>query len=146
MIISTTSIGLNASKKEILKYVKQLSTGKKKYVFDSHEGFTFTNGSIEKEGSLFWTREKFLGIKIKLNFMLTRYTKNKIEFRLIKPFNNFGIYGYFGIKKNKLTLEIFTKAKGFKKTLIKIFLPIYRPIIKKQITKEVKFIKKEIEK
>jgi len=145
MRIISSSVKLNASKKKVEKYLDMLATGEKKYTFDTHEGFKFLEGNIRKEGSKFYTREKFLGIKITLNFFMTKVKKNSFKFRLTKPFSNYSVFCEFLIDKGRLVLDISTETEGTKLFFIRFFRPLYVWIIKKQITKEVEFIKKEVE-
>ncbi|MBN2367859.1 hypothetical protein JXC34_02495 [Candidatus Woesearchaeota archaeon] len=149
MKIASASAIVNASSKKVLEYVSKLASGKKKYVFDTHLGFEFIQGSLYEPGSFFYTREKFMGRIMRLDFQVIESKKDRLTFRLLKPYGRYNIHGTFEMvpvgNKTKVRLDIFTKKTGMiEKAALRSLAVFYKPIIKKQITKEIKFVEKEI--
>ena len=149
MKIATAHAIVNADKRKVFRYVDMLLSGKKKYEFDTHNGFTFTKGSLDKPGSLFYTVEKFIGVFMKFEFMVAEYRKNRVTFRLLRPFGIYNIFASFEAinsgKKTRISLRISTKTENmFSKIMMILFYPVYAPLVMRQIKREVWFIKREI--
>jgi hypothetical protein len=146
---------IGANSEAILKAFTQISKNPKLYQMDTHEGIFLLKGNLDKTGSIFETRETFLGITLKLKFEVTKVNRPKeFIFRLIRPLGFLHIKGGFFIKQTGenaaiLSLRIFqaSNVNLLQKLLaLSIFILPTRFIIKKQITKEVELINNIIKK
>ena len=123
--------------------------GPHKYSFDSHAGFTPVKGSIDQKGSLFKTRERFLGFFVALLFETVDIDPEAFfRFRLVKPLKNAQVHGEFAYRKAcaghfELALNIESTASSFIGILLAsiVFYGPLRFLIQKQIKKEAEFIK-----
>lgn len=71
----------------------ELADHPERYAFDSHAGFTFTQGKFGEPGARFQTEERFAGVTLKLRFELTAVEEHRFTFQLQKPMQH--IWGYF---------------------------------------------------
>ena len=116
-----------------------------RYTFASHLGFYFVEGDFGKVGSIFYTRERFHGLLIKLTFRLSEVTDNSFTFDVIKPISQIsGTYSITDLGENqvKLTLSVFAHAR-FVRWLLSLG-PVHSGV-KKQITSEIEHVKKSME-
>lgn len=128
------------------EYINKLNNGEKEYKFDTHEGFKFTKGNLKEPLSEFYTVERFLGRRIKLNFLILVSNEKEIKFSLTNKLRSLNIQGKLTLKGKKISLQIFSKPQSrLKKIFARTIIPIMRPLINQQIKKEARFIKKEIE-
>ena len=117
-----------------------------RYRFDTHEGFEFIEGSFGQVGAVFRTREKLLGLKLKILFELTEVRESEFYFLLARPLS-LGIWGRFHIgvddrDRSRLSLEI-----GSDTRLGRLVLGLY-PVamaIQGQIEREVGHVKRSME-
>ncbi|MGC9347788.1 MAG: hypothetical protein ACP5JG_06595, partial [Anaerolineae bacterium] len=66
------------------------------YRFESHAGFTFTEGEFGEPGARFQTEEVFLGLRQELKFELTEVGDRRFTFHLRQPIES--IWGYFALE------------------------------------------------
>jgi hypothetical protein len=152
------STTINADSAQILETFTQITLNPKLYQMDTHSGVFVVKGELDQEGSIFETREKFLGIQLRLRFKVIEIQKpNYFLFELIRPFGFIEIQGGFFVKNepstkkasvSSLSLKIFQRPQshGLKKFLAKLIFksPIHK-IIQNQIKKEVLMLKSLIE-
>jgi hypothetical protein len=116
-----------------------------RYQFESHKGFTFTEGEFGEPGARFQTEELFHGIKITLKFKLTEVAERRFTFVLQSPIK--GIWGYFeletlGETRTRLLLAIGSDSKA-RRMMLKA--PLIRSAVQQQIQSEVDHIKTSME-
>ena len=145
---------IDASRKDLLNWFEQLAADPAQYQFSTHAGITLEQGSLMEPGSIFFTREKFLGIELKLRFQITNIDeRDRFEFKLLNPvlrWLKFG--GYFQLQQldkqlTKLSLTIYNHPKTVSKRLLSAlfyFSPL-RLAAAKQIQREVEFIADQVE-
>jgi hypothetical protein len=116
-----------------------------RYEFDSHAGFTFTEGQFGEPGARFETTERFYGLTQTLKFELEDVAGDRFSFRLLEPVS--AIWGYFelqpaGSGHTRLVLAIGSERRlhrGFLK------LPLIHGAVRQQIEGEVAHIKQSME-
>jgi hypothetical protein len=146
-INAETIIPLNV--KQIPQLFNLISENPTLYKMDSHEGFEVKKGSLTEEGSTFTTKEMFAGVKIELEFEVTKTNpQEKFEFKVKNYFQGKikGAFEYNGISDSKvsLILRIFNNPKNSfiqNVSILPVFLFPIRNLVKKQIEKEVEMIK-----
>lgn len=141
---------------EVTDWFKSLTEHPEKYQFRSHQGIELLKGSLTTKGSVFETKEKFFGITLRLKFKVSKVTDNQFEFKLIEPkwLKKMGVRGRFEVlplvrDQSRLELVVFNKANTFFGRIFAaliIYLSPIRIAISKQIRKEVRFIKRQVEK
>ncbi len=144
---------IKASKDQLLVWFDKIASRPELYQFDSHAGVRVEQGSLIKPGSLFTTREQFLGIELKLKFEVTAVKENKLEFKLLNPrLKWLGIRGRFDYQQLdqnliKLSLTIFNHPQTAVKRFLSaaFYLSPVRILVAQQIKKEVEFIAQEVE-
>ena len=144
VLVATAEIDATAEKAKC--WFLELSDHPERYAFESHEGFTFTEGAFGEEGARFETHERFMGVPQTLKFVLTEVGDRQFAFELRQPFT--GIWGRFILKSitprtTELQLEIGGRTRA-KRLLLKV--PIVSQAIRSQIQREVDHIKASIEK
>jgi hypothetical protein len=140
------------TKKDLIKFFYKVSKNKKAYQFSSHQGIEILKGNLTKIGSTFRTREKFFIFFLEINFIITKVNpRQSFHFLITNPLPMLNIKGDFSFKKIgqeeiNLSLSIYrnkiNKAQYFISGFI---LNLLRPLIYKQIKKEVLFIQKQLE-
>jgi hypothetical protein len=115
------------------------------YQFESHDGFTFTEGQFGEPGARFETEEVFLGIRRQLKFELTEVDDDRFTFQLHQPIES--VWGYFALEPVGTKATRLTLAVGSEETLQRLLLqaPGVHTAIKRQITREVEHIKASME-
>ena len=146
---------IDSSKQELLSYFDHIASNPKDYSFDSHKGVEVKSGSLTEVGSIFKTKEKFLGITLELKFKVTKANQDEgFEFELLNPkfLSWLGIKGRFSYKaldKNETRLEliVFNHPQDFLTRIISaaFYLSPVRLVVAQQINKEVRFISREVE-
>ena len=146
---------IDQPQKKVVAWLKTLDTKPSNYQFDSHQGIEVLEGSLSTEGSKFFTKEKFLGIVMQLQFKVVSVDKDLFEFALIGPkwLRKLGVKGRFVVLpvsdgQSRLELVVYSRAKTFVTRIVSalvLFLSPARLLISRQITKEVKFIKQSVE-
>jgi hypothetical protein len=116
-----------------------------RYQFDTHGGFTVTEGNFGQEGSKFQTKERFHGVPIKLSFELTGVDACAFRFQLRRP--PLPIWGSFSLEPiaddtTRLSLEIGATAPIAAWFLL---LPLVRESVQGQIQREVDHIQTSME-
>jgi hypothetical protein len=116
------------------------------YRFDTHDGFEFVDGSFGEVGALFRTRERFLGLDLKLLFELTEVGESEFTFQLARP-RALGIWGGFSIvvangDRSRLALHVGSDAPLGR--LMLHFFPVKRAV-GRQIEREVEYVKTSME-
>ncbi len=145
---------IEASKQNLLTWFDHIAHNPGDYSFDSHLGVKVTEGSLTQVGSEFETREKFMGLPVKLKFGVTQADRQSgLEFKLLNPkLSWLGLKGRFNyelIDQDLIRLElvIFNQPGGFFQRLVSgiFYLSPLRILIAQQINKEVKFIAQQVE-
>ena len=136
---------VNAAIQDARRWFLELSDHPERYEFESHKGFTFTEGAFGETGAKFETQEQFMGITQTLRFTLTEVEKQQFTFKLQQPVT--GIWGRFVLNEmtsstTELRLEIGGKTQS-KRLLLK--MPVVSQAIRSQIKREVEHIKMSIE-
>jgi len=116
-----------------------------RYRFDSHAGFSFLDGGFAQVGARFSTVERFYGVVVELQYVLTDVSTDRFRFRLIRP--PFPVWGEFSLHQTapgRTTIELVLGGTnrlgaGF------LRLPLVRGAIAQQIHKEVSHIKESME-
>ncbi len=147
---------IDASVEKVIAWFKFLEKNPKKYQFNTHQGVEILSGSLTKPGSIFATREIFFGVTIRLKFRVTKVKNTQFEFEVIAPkwLRKMGIKGKFllvPVSKSQtiLQLMVFNETKNFLLRVIStlfLYLSPVRLIVATQISREVGFIKKQVEK
>lgn len=75
----------------------ELAEHPERYEFETHAGFTFTEGAFGEPGARFQTEERFAGVvKLTLKFELTEVGEQRFAFRLRRPVGH--VWGYFELE------------------------------------------------
>ena len=145
---------IKAPAEELLDWFAQISQHPDKYSFDSHLGVAVISGTLTESGSIFETKEKFLGIFFRLRFETTKIDEQSgFEFKLLSPvlswLNFGGAFIFKSLDENitRLELVVFNHPTNFVTRIISglIYLSPVRAAIARQISKEVKFIARQVE-
>lgn len=148
------SCNVKASSKDILDLFKLLSDDPTNYKMDSHEGVFPIEGRINEVGGIFETREKFLGVTIRLRFQTIEVSEESgFGFKVIKPSLFSNLKGYYIFEEAKsssiiLTLRIMREnTSNIIKKIISgvLFIFPFKKLIERQITKEVLMVKDLVE-
>ncbi len=138
-------VRVGVSPQQARDWFLSLADHPERYQFESHAGFTFTEGQFGEPGARFQTTERFLGVPATLKFELTSVSEDRFSFRLRRPLR--AVWGYFelepaGAGETRLTLAI-----GSHRRLTRIFLrhPLVRRAVQQQINGEVAHIKQSME-
>jgi len=147
---------INASMERVENWFKQLEKDPKLYRFDTHQGVEVVEGNLSQVGSVFTTKESFLGIMIELKFKVSKVTKNSYEFVVISPgwlkkLEVMGKFALLPVTKNQTILQllVFNKTNSFFSRIVSmlfLYLSPVRLLIAKQIDKEVRLVKEGVEK
>ncbi|MGC9469718.1 MAG: hypothetical protein ACP5HS_14070 [Anaerolineae bacterium] len=116
-----------------------------RYQFETHGGFTFTEGRFGEPGARFRTEERFLGIPVPLRFELTKVERRRFTFHLRKPLSS--IWGYFELAPMPSGATELRLAIGSDKRAKRLFLklPPVSHAVRRQIEAEVANIKGSME-
>ncbi len=132
-------------KDRVRAWFLSLADHPERYTFESHAGFTFTQGAFGEPGARFQTTERFQGISVTLKFELLEVQEDRFVFHLRKPMRS--IWGFFelteGAQEKTTRLQL---AVGSDRPLQRRFLqlPGVRGAVETQITREVANIKRSI--
>jgi hypothetical protein len=142
-IQANTSVDVSTT--QARQWFLELETHPERYQFETHAGFTFTQGNFGEIGARFQTWEQFHGLQINLHFELTETSDNYFRFRVLRP--PLPIWCAFRISegtadKTNLSLEV-----GGTATLGTwlLRLPLAKGVILRQIQAEVDHIKTSME-
>jgi hypothetical protein len=143
--VLTARAEIDTPRQQAKRWFLELSDHPERYEFESHEGFTFTDGAFGEVGAKFQTLERFLGVSQILRFTLTNVTDYQFTFRLRQPIT--GIWGRFVLSEispdtTELRLEIGGETKL--KRLV-LMMPVVSQAIRSQIQSEVDHIKASID-
>ncbi len=140
---------------KVTAWFRSLEKNPNKYQFKTHQGVEILSGSLTKPGSIFMTREIFLGVTTCLKFRVTKIKNTEFEFEVISHIwlMKMGVKGKIQVQpvnnsQTILKLVVFNKTQGFfLRTLstVLLYLSPVRLIVANQILKEVKFIKQQVE-
>jgi hypothetical protein len=127
------------------QWFMELETYPERYVFETHEGFVFSEGGFGQVGARFATRERFYGVRFSLGFELTGIDERRFEFRVVRP--SLPIRGAFSLQEvdvnnTKLCLEIEAANRAGRWIL---GLPGIKGAIERQIRGEAAHIKASME-
>jgi hypothetical protein len=127
------------------QWFMELEEHPERYHFETHAGFTFTQGNFGEIGARFQTWEQFYGLKLTLRFELTELGDTRFRFRLIRP--ALPVWGAFAIEEapgdgTSLSLTIGGTTRLGARLLR---LPLVRGAIRRQIRGEVEHIKASME-
>lgn len=145
---------INVSKQDLIDWFSSIEHQPDQFAFDSHLGVEVVQGSLTEKGSIFKTRENFLGVTLDLDFEVTKVDPRRgLEFKVLNPFLHWlGVRGAFVIKAldeevTRLELIIFNRPSAFFKRIISglFYLSPARLLIAHQISKEVRFIARQVE-
>jgi hypothetical protein len=146
---------IEAPMDKVINWFNSLADEPEQYQFNSHQGVKLLKGSLTQKGSIFETKERFLGVMIGLKFRVSKVTDNQFEFKLIEPkwLKNIGVQGRFEVQplveeRSRLELVVFNSSKTFFGRIFAalfLYLSPVRLAISKQIRKEVRFIKRQVE-
>ena len=133
------------SPQEARAWFLSLAEQPERYRFDSHGGFTFTEGQFGEPGARFQTTERFQGLTVTLKFRLTGVVEDRFTFCLLAPVR--GIWGFFelqpaGAGNTRLRLAVGSEQR-LQRGLLK--LPPVRRSVQQQIEGEVAHIKQSME-
>jgi hypothetical protein len=136
---------INVSPNQARAWFLSLADHPERYQFDSHAGFTFTQGEFGTPGARFQTTERFYGLTATLKFELTGVEEDRFSFSLVAPLR--AIWGYFeltpaGPDHTRLTLAV-GSDRSLKRAFLK--LPLIRGSVQQQIDGEVAHIKQSME-
>jgi hypothetical protein len=136
---------INATLQQTKRWFLELSDHPERYEFQSHKGFTFTEGAFGEVGARFETQERFMGVSQTLEFTLTEVGEQQFIFKLQKPLTD--IWGRFVLSETspsttELRLEIGGETK-LRRLMLQ--MPIVSQAIRSQIQSEVEHIKVSIE-
>jgi hypothetical protein len=139
-----------------------LKTYPERYKFATHEGFAFVEGTFGEAGARFFTRETFLGLKLRLDFelmavdALTPAAVNgatngavrcaSFRFKLLRPLGG-RIWGTFlidGVAPQAAILYLKVGASDRLGRVFLHFLPL-AAVVRAQIRREVAHIKASME-
>ncbi len=122
-----------------------LSNHPERYAFESHKGFTFTEGRFGEPGARFETEEIFLGLKVTLKFELTDVSDDQFSFSVLSPTR--GAWGYFRLESqgNDTTRLILAVGSDQAPTRLVLRAPVVHGAIQHQIGSEVDHIKRSME-
>jgi hypothetical protein len=121
-----------------------------RYRFATHEGVTFVSGDFGEVGARFYTRERFLGLKLTLHFELTAVNDASdnaaFRFKLIKPLGG-RVWGEFAVngagpQAVRLSLSVGASTRAARSFLR--FYPVQVAVLG-QIRREVAHIKASME-
>jgi hypothetical protein len=138
-------VEINAPLQDTRRWFLDLSDHPERYEFESHEGFTFTEGAFGETGAKFRTQEHFMGVTQTLKFTLTEVEEHQFTFQLRQPIRE--IWGRFVLNEitpntTELRLEIGGNTQP-KRILLK--MPVISQAVRSQIRREVEHIKQSVE-
>ena len=127
------------------RWFYELADHPERYTFNSHAGFTFTQGSFGETGAQFQTEERFAGVRLRLEFELTGVEARRFTFQLQKPLDR--IWGYFELDPldegtTQLSLGI-GSDQAPQRALLRA--PLVRGAVQAQIEGEVAHIAESME-
>ncbi len=147
---------IDAPVKQVEEWLRSLESNPEKYQFDTHQGVRVLSGKLSKVGAVFATKEKFLGMMMELKFQVVKVSKSEFEFVLISLgwLKKLGVRGKFvlvpvAVDQTVLQLIVFNKMDGFGKRIMAMMLLYLSPVrflVARQIGKEVRLVKREVEK
>lgn len=145
MPLLTAEVCIGVSPRQARLWFLSLSDHPERYQFESHAGFTFTEGRFGEPGARFQTEEQFYGMRLTLKFELTDVGEDQFTFRLLAPIR--GIWGYFALSPAKSGFTNLTLAIGSERVLNRWFLklPLVRGAVQRQINGEVAHIKQSMD-
>ena len=141
----TAQVPVRAAVGAARRWFMELETHPERYQFQTHAGFTFTQGNFGEVGARFQTQERFWGLPLTLSFELTHVEAQRFHFRLIRP--RLPVWGAFTIEEagdgtTVLRLDVGGTARVGAWMLR---LPPVRDAVRRQIRGEVEHIKASME-
>ncbi len=130
---------------QVRRWFLELEGHPERYRFETHAGFTFTDGSFGEVGARFQTQERFHGMRLTLGFELIEVTDTYFRFRLVRP--PLPAWGAFVIERVSGATTHLRLAIGGTTRLGTWFLqlPLVNGVILRQIRDEVQHIRTSIE-
>jgi hypothetical protein len=141
----TAQVLVKADVEQARRWFLELESHPERYLFETHAGFAFTQGSFGEIGARFQTRERFHGLKLTLGFELIEITDTCFRFRLVRP--PLPVWGVFVIERANGAITHLRLEIGGTTRLGACFLrlPLVHGAIQRQIRDEVQHIKASIE-
>lgn len=141
VISAATTVDVDAG--DARAWFLSLEAHPERYRFETHAGFTFTQGDFGQPGARFETREAFYGLKITLHFELTGVSTTRFAFRL----RRLPVWGAFSIEadapgKSILRLDVGASTRTGR---VLLQLPLVKRAVRRQIQGEVANIKTSME-
>ena len=141
----TASASVDVRPAQARAWFLSLADHPERYQFDTHHGFTFTQGDFGEPGARFRTEERFHGVRLTLKFELTEIGDTDFTFVLREPLPD--VWGRFSLAPRldgttDLRLEIGSDRSLARRVL---GLPLVRGAVQAQITSEVSHIKASME-
>jgi hypothetical protein len=127
------------------QWFMELETHPERYQFETHAGFTFTQGHVGEVGARFQTRERFWGLPLTLSFRLTQVEAQRFHFRLIRP--RLPVWGTFTIEETSDGTTVLRLDVGGTSRVgaWMLRLPPVRGAVRRQIRGEVEHVKASME-
>ncbi len=136
---------VEVSQEAARRWFLDLKEHPERYQFDTHAGFTFTQGDFGEVGARFETQERFYGLRLTLRFELTEVGDTEVRFRVLRP--PAPIWGAFLLEAEGPQQTLLTLRIGSDNQLGATFLslPLVRGAVQRQIQAEVDNIRDSME-
>jgi hypothetical protein len=136
---------VEVSQEAARQWFLELKEHPERYQFDTHKGFTFTQGDFGEVGARFETQERFYGLRLTLRFELTEVGDTEVRFQVLRP--PVPVWGAFileaeGPQQTLLTLRIGSDGQAGAAFL---HLPLVHGAVQRQIQAEVDNIRDSME-
>ncbi len=143
--ILTATAPINVTADQARAWFLSLKEHPERYTFDTHAGFTVTQGDFGEVGSRFETEEVFRGFRATLRFELRDVGAYHFRFRLLAP--PLPVWGAFVIAERAappITLRLDVGATNRVGAGL-LRLPLLSGAIRRQIQAEVEHIRASME-
>ena len=136
---------VEVSQEAARQWFLELKEHPERYQFDTHAGFTFTQGDFGEVGARFETQERFYGLRLTLRFELTAVGDTEVRFRVLRP--PAPVWGAFILEAEASQQTLLTLRIGSDSQAGATFLnlPLFRGAIQRQIQAEVENIRDSME-
>jgi hypothetical protein len=137
---------VDVSLEEARQWFLSLEEHPERYQFETHQGFTFVEGSFGQVGARFKTRERFFFLTLELLFELTKVGDSAFWFRLVRP-RSMEIWGRFDIESDGAGTSLLSLSIGSESRLGQLMLR-FSPVataVHRQIQGEVAHVKASME-
>ena len=136
---------VEVSQEAARRWFLDLKEHPERYQFETHAGFTFTQGDFGEVGARFETQERFYGLRLTLRFELTEVGETEVRFRVLRP--PAPVWGAFILEAEGPQQTLLTLRIGSDSQLGATFLnlPLVRGAVQRQIQAEVDNIRDSME-